>query len=303
MNLRDFDYFFQLSQLNSYTAVAKHFGVSQPTITYAIKRLEEQFNCHLIIKDPAHRTVELTQEGLILARHIEQILIEVSVAHKEIKRYSQKKLTIGFPPIIRARIISKLLNHKKDLSFLSNFDLHTEGSKFLLQELLNGELDFSFIGSHLPLEHPNLEIFPLYKREFYIFVSEKHPLADRKEISFKELLDQNFIMLDSGHTHYDVFNQLNQQYHNQAKVIFELNEVSLVGQLVKENIGITLLTDFVLFTDTEGLVKIPLVESEKQYFHVSYAYPKNAVLSPDLENLISILEDIKTNQKSLGKNS
>ncbi|MBM7635690.1 LysR family transcriptional regulator [Streptococcus saliviloxodontae] len=293
MNLKDFEYFFQLSQLNSYTAVAQHFGVSQPTITYAIKRLEEQFNTSLIIKDPSHRTVVLTHEGLILATHIEHILMELSVTRKEIQRASQKITTIGFPPIIRARIISKLLTKHKDISFLRQFNLHTEGSKSLLQELIQGEIDFSFIGSRTALSHPDLTIVPLYKREFYIIVSEKHPLAKRKEISFKDILNEDFIMLNSGHTHSDVFNHLNARYHNQARVIFELNEVSLVGQLVKENIGITLLTDFVLFTDTDGLVKIPFIEQEKQYFHVSYAYPTHAILNQDIQQLISLLTDIK----------
>lgn len=293
MNLKDFDYFYQLSQLNSYTAVAKHFKVSQPTITYAIKRLEEQFNCFLVVKDPSHRTVELTQEGNILAKHIEHILLELSVAKKEIKRTSQKIINVGFPHIIRARIISKLLENHKDISFLRQFQLYTEGSKNLLQELINGDLDFSFIGSHTPLAHPDLTIVPLYQREIYVFVSQEHPLAKEKEVSFKDLLDEDFIMLDDGYTHSDAFKQLNETYHNQAKIIFELSEISLIEQLVQQNIGITLLTDFVLFSDREELVKIPLIESEKQYFHISYAYPKNTPLSTELINLINLLEELR----------
>ena len=40
LNLRDLEYFYQLSKLRSFTNVAKHFRVSQPAISYAIKRLE-----------------------------------------------------------------------------------------------------------------------------------------------------------------------------------------------------------------------------------------------------------------------
>ncbi|WP_032800383.1 helix-turn-helix domain-containing protein, partial [Streptococcus sobrinus] len=52
MNLKDFQYFQELAKLNSFTAVAQSFKVSQPTITYAVKRLKDYFNCDLFIKDP-----------------------------------------------------------------------------------------------------------------------------------------------------------------------------------------------------------------------------------------------------------
>lgn len=41
MNLRDLEYFYQLGKLKSYTGAAQYFKVSQPTISYAIKRLKQ----------------------------------------------------------------------------------------------------------------------------------------------------------------------------------------------------------------------------------------------------------------------
>ena len=51
LNLRDLEYFYQLSKLRSFTNVAKHFRVSQPTISYAIKLLETYYDCDLFYKD------------------------------------------------------------------------------------------------------------------------------------------------------------------------------------------------------------------------------------------------------------
>lgn len=53
MNLKDLQYFYDLCQVQSYTDVAKQHKVSQPSISYAIKRLEEAFNCKLIHHDPS----------------------------------------------------------------------------------------------------------------------------------------------------------------------------------------------------------------------------------------------------------
>lgn len=67
MNLNDFYYFLDLSQLQSYTGVAQKHGISQPSVSYAIKRLEKEFHCQLIVHDPSHRTFKLTSQGRNLA--------------------------------------------------------------------------------------------------------------------------------------------------------------------------------------------------------------------------------------------
>ena len=67
----------------------------------------------------------------------------------------------------------------------------------------------------------------------------------------------------------------------------------MIGQLVRENLGITFLTDFVLFSDIEDLVKIPLVPEDNFTFHVSYAYPKQALLADATKQLIELLEAVK----------
>ena len=128
MNLHDFEYFNALGDLLSFTAVSNHFGVSQPTITYAVKRLEQYYNCNLIYKDPSHRTVVLTDEGKILKIHIESILEELALTQRAIEHSKNHQNHIGFPPIIRAKILAQLINDKEAISFLSKFDLVSGGS-------------------------------------------------------------------------------------------------------------------------------------------------------------------------------
>ena len=55
MNTRDLQYFAMLVKLKNYTQVAKYFNVSQPSITQAIRRLEQEFDTKLVRKDRVHR--------------------------------------------------------------------------------------------------------------------------------------------------------------------------------------------------------------------------------------------------------
>ncbi|MCS4488299.1 LysR family transcriptional regulator [Streptococcus sciuri] len=294
MNTRDLEYFHKLAELASFTMVAEFFGVSQPTITYAIKRLEEVYHCDLVLKDRSHRSVKLTAEGEILDNHIQTILMELEVAQKTIERSAHHEIRVGIPPIIRAKLLASLIDMGESVDFMTNFTLTPmSGSHILLQYLLDGELDFSLLGSLQSLGHPKLEIKEIYKRPFYIFVSKKHPLANQSQISFKDVLKESFIMLNEGHIHFDAFNKLNARYNNKAKVLFKFEDPLVIGQMVRENLGITFLTDFVLFSQMEGLVKIPLVEEEQFEFHVSYAYSKNYRLPESIRSFIQILDQLR----------
>lgn len=290
MNLRDYEYFDTLGELLSFTQVAQTFQVSQPTISYAIKRLENFYDCDLIVKDPSHRSVVLTKEGLILKAHTHRILDEFALVSRAIEHSKQKHMHVGFPPIIRARILSQLLKAPGAIQLIANFDLISGGSSELLTKLLSGHLDFSLIGSVTPLSHPNLSVKLLYKREFYIFASQDHPLAQATEITFEAALNYPFILLEEGFVHMKAFQNLTQKYAKKANVLLHFSDAQTIGQLIKSNIGITLMTDFVPFRDMEGLVKIPLVAEDKELFYVQYAYLKNAVLSEELEQLIVMLD-------------
>ena len=71
---------------------------SQPTIYfYAIKRIEESFNCKLIHHDPSHRSFKLTPQGQILLWHTEKILPEVISALQEINRSLAQYTTVDSP--------------------------------------------------------------------------------------------------------------------------------------------------------------------------------------------------------------
>lgn len=109
MNLRDLEYFYQLAKSKSYTGTAQHFKVSQPTISYAIKRLEKELDCDLVIKDPSHRTAELTLQGDIFQSHVEDVLLQIKTAVNEVHQSLNPMMTVGFPPIICNYILTELL--------------------------------------------------------------------------------------------------------------------------------------------------------------------------------------------------
>ena len=289
MNLKDLQYFYDLCQLQSYTEVAKQHKVSQPSISYAIKRLEEAFNCKLIHHDPSHRSFKLTPQGQILLKHTEQILPEVSSAHKEINRSLAHYSTVGFPPII-IQYLFAALNQKDKFDFLKKVRPIRDGSVELLNLLLKGELDASLLGLIEPLNHPSIETHELFHKELYVVLSKNHPLATASSLTFEDLVDQPFILLDEHFVHLKAFELLNQKYQNKAEIFFKSDDIVIIKELLKKGIGVSLLADIALSDEDDDLIKIPLIPEDQITFTVYYAYLKSATPSSEVEALFNLIK-------------
>ncbi|WP_430615797.1 hypothetical protein IGJ42_003199 [Enterococcus sp. DIV1067f] len=300
MNIRDLEYFNALADMLSFTQVAHKFAVSQPTVSYAVKRLEEHYGCDLIVREASHRSISLTTEGEILKAHAQYILDEFVTLDRAIDHAKNNRTHIGLPPIIRSKVFSKLLDEKEIIRFISKFHLVSGGSNELLSKLLSGKIDFSLLGSVNPLVHPNLQVKLLHQQEFFIFVSKENPLAKKKEISFEEAAEYPFILLEKGYTHMRAFQNLSEKSKKKPEVPFYFSDVQTIGQLVSSNIGITLMTEFPVFQEMEGLVKIPLVPEDKEIFYIQYAYLKSAMLNQEVQKLIRILDELSWEEEGGG---
>lgn len=289
MNLKDLYYFYDLSNLQSFTAVARKNGVSQPSISYAIKRLEKEFHCQLLVHDPSHRTFKLTPQGDILLRHVKKALPEIQGAQKEILRSISPYDTIGFPPLIIDYLVRKEPAFIENVSALRNIHPIQEGSIELLNLLSKGELDASFIGSLEPIIDKRFSVKTLMTSDLYYILPSAHSLADKEAIAFSDVLNENFIILDEHFVHLNAFQHLNNQYHHAATPFFQTDDINLLKQLLRKKIGISLLSEIAITKEDKDLISIPMVKEERMSLYVSLVTLKENKLHPEVENFFQEL--------------
>ena len=289
MNLKDLYYFYDLSKLQSFTAVARKNGVSQPSISYAIKRLEKEFHCQLLVHDPSHRTFKLTPQGDILLRHVKKALPEIQGAQKEILRSISPYDTIGFPPLIIDYLVRKEPAFIENVSALRNIHPIQEGSIELLDLLSKGELDASFIGSLEPIIDKRFSVKTLMTSDLYYILPSGHSLADKEAIAFSDVLNENFIILDEHFVHLNAFQHLNNQYHHAATPFFQTDDINLLKQLLRKKIGISLLSEIAITKEDKDLISIPMVKEERMSLYVSLVTLKETNLHPEVENFFQEL--------------
>ena len=243
-----------LTELKYIVAVAreKHFGkgadachVSQPTLSVAIKKLEEELQVKLFERNANEITVTPLGEEIIRQA---QSVLEQADNIREIARRGKDPLagvlrlgviyTIGpylLPDLVRQMIA---LTPQMPLMLQENFTVR------LLEELRNGEIDCAILAE--PFPDTNLAIAPLYDEPFMAAVPSGHALALRTSITAEEIKKETMLLLGKGHCFRDHVLEVCPEFarfSSSADGIsrsFEGSSLETIKHMVAAGMGITL---------------------------------------------------------------
>lgn len=289
MNLNDFRYFKKLSEMKSFSETAHFFDVSQPTITYALKRLETEYDTKLVERKSYANSLSLTFAGEQLLRHIEKILREDSLVKADLNRIKKKKITMGLPPIITNYLVPKVFDDLKEFDYLNRLVPVVDGSKELMDKLKSGEIDLSLLGSTTLPSDPELEYKVLRTHQFKIIASENKKI--KADFKLNDLINEEFIILDEKSVHQQVFNNFINKYNVSPKIIFQTSDYKLLLELVRENKGISFITETAI-TKNSGIKELKFNNLELPPFYIMMIYRRGTIRGPILKKLISIFEGI-----------
>ncbi|MFC4772429.1 LysR family transcriptional regulator [Enterococcus hermanniensis] len=268
MKFKDLEYFQRLVREKSFTKVANAFRVSQPTITYAVKRLEEELGTELVYRDQSHKQLVITQSGLVLSRHISNILKELAVAVTEIDRLKDETLDFGLPPIIGNFYFPKLSSYLFQNNLMRHIHLVDGGSHDLYRLLRHSKIDLALLGTIEPIHDDELTSELLVEKNFVIVVSPEHHLAKRKELAFSELKEELFVLLNEHYVHPAAFKMMTQQAHFEPQIIYQNNNLNILKGMIREKIGIGFLAELAVSSE-DNLVTIPIIDQPQPTFMIS----------------------------------
>lgn len=296
MNTRDIEYYVQIVKQKNFTKVAKYFQVSQPTITYALKRLEKELDAVLITRDRSHHELAITPAGKQLFIHAQSILQEIKMAKAEITQLQKKKLRFGMPPIIGNEYFPKLSSYFIKSQLMDQIEITDGGSRDLYGMIHQGRIDLAILGSTQPIIDQKLEIELLLDKRFMIVVTPTHPFADRQTISFSDLIAEQFVLLNEHYVHPAAFKKLAKQAHIEPKVVYQSNDLAILKSMIRENIGIGFLTEIAIHPE-DHLVSIPLSDQLQPHFLISLAKRTQQIPTPLQENVVEVIQQFMKTQK------
>jgi LysR family hydrogen peroxide-inducible transcriptional activator len=242
-----------LTELRYIVAVARerHFGraaeacfVSQPTLSVAIKKLEDELDCKIFERGGSE--VSVTAIGDEIVRQAQQV-IEQAQGIKEIAKRGKDPLSgplrLGVIYTIGPYLLPDLVKQAIERTPQMPLVLQENFTARLLDMLRTGELDCAIMAE--PFPDTGLAVAPLYDEPFMIAVPKTHPLAQRQAIPAEELKRETMLLLGTGHCFRDHVLEVCPEYarfSSDAEGIrksFEGSSLETIKYMVSSGMGIT----------------------------------------------------------------
>lgn len=292
MKIKDLEYYQKLVKYKNFSQVANLFGVSQPTVTMAIQRLEKTFGVPFFIRDHVHKQLYITPAGQQFSAHVNVILNELEIAQQEINQSRSTKIRFGLPPIIGNYYFPSLTPDLMRQGLLSHLETYEHGSREILKMLKHGNLDIALLGSLSPIKEPRLTAFELAQYPFKVIISKSHPLAKKSQVNFSDLRNERFIIPDSEFFHEQAFKQACRIAHFRPQIIYRSADIHVIKAMVSENLGITYLTSLAI-TPKDSIASLETTSPNRQLFRLSAVTRETEILTPYKQKLWDLLKKNK----------
>jgi LysR family hydrogen peroxide-inducible transcriptional activator len=196
-----------LTELRYIVAVARerHFGkaakacfVSQPTLSIAIKKLEEELGVQLFERRASDVTV--TPVGQQVVEQAQRAL-EAAAGVKHVAQQGKDQLAgplrIGAIHTIGPYLFPELIPVLRKQAPKMPLFVEENYTSVLTEKLKRGDLDVIIVA--LPFNEQGLVTLPLYKEPFVVLMPAAHPLTQRKTIKSAQLENETVLLLGAGH--------------------------------------------------------------------------------------------------------
>jgi LysR family hydrogen peroxide-inducible transcriptional activator len=242
-----------LTELKYIVAVAreKHFGraadacyVSQPTLSVAIKKLEEELDVKIFERSAGE--VSVTPLGESIVRQAQSVL-EQAAEIKEIAKRGKDPLsgvlTLGVIYTIGPYLLPELVRNSIKMTPQMPLMLQENFTVKLLEMLRTGDLDCAILAE--PFPDTGLAVAPLYDEPFMVALPRTHPLATRQHISSEELKRETMLLLGAGHCFRDQVLEVCPEFARFSsdadgiRKSFEGSSLETIKHMVASGMGVT----------------------------------------------------------------
>ncbi len=243
MTLTDLRYIVALARERHFGRAAEKCFVSQPTLSVAVKKLEEQLGVVLFERSP--QEVRVTPVGQRIVAQAERVLAEAAQV-EEIAAADKGPLVgplrVGVIFTIAPWLLPRLVPLVKKRAPAMPLILEENYTHRLIEKLKNNELDVAILA--LPVEEPWLTTQAVYDEQFRVLAPAGHPWATQKSIDAATLLDAQLLMLGPGNCFRDQVMDLCATAHSQSGVsphVIEGSSLETIRHMVASGVGVTVM--------------------------------------------------------------
>ncbi|MBZ5752361.1 LysR family transcriptional regulator [Metabacillus rhizolycopersici] len=292
MELKQIHYFTEVVKQGSFSKAAEQLYISQPNISNVIKDLEKELDVTLLIRTT--RKVELTDTGKLLFQYGQQIFQSLQFFHQELDDMKNRKkgsIKIGIFPMLGMHFFTEILAefHKRYPGISIRFE--EDGAYNLKKSLIQGELDL--VVMPLPIEKEEFNFLPFLKGDLRLLVHKNHALANKEEVAWSDLQNEDFIIFREGFSIRDTIFEECKRLGFEPTIICESSQWNFMIEMVSIKQGIAILPQStqkeIDYTDKH--IKVLRLTDPQINWHLGIAWRKESYISNATKTWINFVKE------------
>ena len=251
VTLRQLRTFKAVADLNSFSLAAQKLRLSQPSVSYQVKELEEALGLPLL--DRLGKRVQMTEAGTMLygyARRTLDLLDEAALALEEMRGIKRGNLRVGASTTVGIYLLPAALGAFKKLhpGLVISLEIGTRAR--VQEQVLRNELDLAVVGP--ALKDSELTILPFLSDELAVVAPAGHRLAGRHGLSLKDLQHQPFVMREPASGSRWSLEKAARKAGAKLTVAMELGSNGAIKHAVESGLGLAVLSRYACALELAG---------------------------------------------------
>lgn len=300
LNLHLLEQFVALARTRNFTRAAEELNLSQPALSRAIQKLEEQLGQPLFERKP--REVMLTDLGELLLERSQHILKLMEDTFAELSEAGRRgRIRLGAIPTIAPYFLPSLLSTFAKVHPEISVVVQEDTTENLIKRCSHGEIDLAILA--LPIIAKYLEVEPLFDEELLLVLPVGHPLSASKSIAIDAVEGYPFVMLSEAHCLSDNIATFCRRKSVQPVTVERTSQLTTLQELVTLNHGVSIVPEMARKTDTSDRRIYRSFSGEKPVRTVAMMWNSYRFQSKAVKTLMECLRVQSAPPLSLAKRS
>lgn len=281
--------FYIVYRCGSFSKTAEELGITQPSVSYSIRQLENKLGVKLFERTGYSAT--LTSEAEVLLPYVEQALNSINMGIDNLNDFihlNNGKITIGVPAHIGVFLLSDIIKEFNKIHPKIKIKIVSKPTRELFRLLNTNELDVIIDSSPLDDNIYNFNIQKITRESCALACNKKMKKLLNKKVTINEILEYPLIVPTKSSGCTKELIKLFEEKNIKFDPSFEITTSDVIVQLLEENLGIGYLFEKTI-ENYPNLEKIDL-DTKLPYFDI-YVINKDKTISIPAQSFIKFVKN------------
>ena len=287
MKLAQLRYFLEVYRMENLTQAANNLHISQPSVTVAIRELEQELGVNLFYR--TKQRIYPTDAGHLFYNRLENIIGNLDHLALDMKNLVTRQIIkLGVSPMTGSMLLPSIY---KSFTFAHpeiDCDMIEDSAPMVQKLLVDEQLDFAFLlGGHF--DSSEIEFVPLQKCPYALCVHPSHPLSKQEVISVKDIVNEPLALFGQSHFVNVMVTEAFHEIGTTPNIVFISKQIDTLKRFVMENLACSILFEDCVF-DSDPLSKIYVKEFPPIY--VGIGWKKKRIFTEDAKQFIHFAKSL-----------